>query len=44
LGKKIHGKFSEIIFIEIIFGEIIFGDFFTKKFYENAERSVAFGE
>jgi hypothetical protein len=41
LGKKIHGKFSEIIFIEIIFGEIIFGDFFTKKIYENAERSVA---
>jgi hypothetical protein len=41
LGKKIHGKFSEIIFIEIIFGEIIFGDFFTKKIHENAERSVA---
>jgi hypothetical protein len=34
LGKTFHGKFPEI-FLEILF---------WKFFYENAERSVAFGE
>jgi hypothetical protein len=42
--KNFLKNIFEIFFFEFFFAEMYWADFFYNFFYENAERSVAFGE